>query len=47
MRKVFELSEMVRSDFLDGIRRRYPAETDQEIHQLMLERLGRCHNRNY
>jgi hypothetical protein len=45
--KAFELSEEGRRLFLAGLRRRFPNAPPEEIRRLLLERLGRCHNRNY
>lgn len=45
--KAFELSEFSRQLFLQGLRRRHPAMSEAEIHRLYLERLDKCHNRNY
>lgn len=45
--KAFELSEFSRQLFLQGLRRRFPNMSDAEIHKLYLERLDKCHNRNY
>lgn len=45
--KAFELSEFSRRLFLRGLRRRFPDKSDAEIHKLYLERLDKCHNRNY
>lgn len=45
--KAFELSEMSRRLFRDGLRRRFPDLSDEEFHRLYLERLALCHNRNY
>jgi hypothetical protein len=47
LRKVFELSEMARSLFREGLRKRFPDATDEELHRIYLERLEKCHNRNY
>ncbi len=45
--KAFELSEMGRQLFKDGLRARFPEKTEAEIHVLFLQRLEKCHNRNY
>ncbi len=47
LRKVFELSELGKSLFLEGLRKRFPAASRQELHSLFLDRLAKCHNRNY
>lgn len=45
--KAFELSAFSRQLFLQGLRRRFPDKSEAEIHKLYLERLDKCHNRNY
>jgi hypothetical protein len=45
--KVFELSEMTKSLFREGLRLRFPDATPEELHQTYLDRLAKCHNRNY
>ena len=47
LRKVFELSEFTKSLFLHGLRRRYPHLSDEEIRSIYLQRVAKCHNRNY
>ena len=43
--KAFELTELSRLAFRDGLRARFPQATDAELHRLYLERLALCHNR--
>jgi hypothetical protein len=45
--KAFELSAFTRKLFLDGLRQRFPEMSQSEIHALYLERLDKCHNRNW
>jgi hypothetical protein len=45
--KAFELSEFSRNLFLQGLKKRFPDLTVEEIKRLFLERLNKCHNRNY
>jgi hypothetical protein len=45
--KAFELSEMTKRMFYHGLRERFPDLSPQELHQLFLKRLNRCHNRIY
>ncbi len=47
LRKAFELSELSRNLFLHGLRRRFPNLPDEEIKEIYLRRLAKCHNRNY
>ena len=45
--KVFELTEMSRQLFRQGLRERFPELSEEELHRLYLERLAKCHNRNW
>lgn len=45
--KSFELSEFSRELFLHGLHKRFPHLSDVEIKRIYLERLEKCHNRNY
>ena len=45
--KAFELSEFSRSLFLHGLRRRFPDLAEESLMKIYLERLSKCHNRNY
>lgn len=45
--KAFELTEFTRGLFRAGLRKRHPGLTDEQLHRLYLERLAKCHNRNY
>ena len=45
--KAFELSEMAKELFLCGLKKSFPEKSDAEIKLLYLERLEKCHNRNY
>ncbi len=45
--KVIELSELTKSLFKEGLRKRFPEKSEQEIHELFLKRLEKCHNSNY
>ena len=45
--KAFELSEFGKELFLSGLRRRFPDLSDETIRKIYLERINRCHNRNY
>ena len=45
--KAFELSEMSRRLFRQGLRKRFPHLSEAEFHALYLKRLALCHNRNY
>jgi len=45
--KAFELTAFSKQLFLHGLRKRFPDLTEEELHQIYLERLEKCHNRNY
>ncbi len=45
--KAFELSDMTRNLFRQGLRERFPDLPEEQLHALYLERLALCHNRNY
>lgn len=45
--KVMELTNLGRDLFRAGLRKRFPDATPEELHQLFLKRLEKCHNRNY
>lgn len=45
--KAFELSELGKRLFVDGLRQRYPDMPDSEFKSLVLRRLEKCYNRNY
>jgi len=45
--KAFELTEFSRDLFKRGLRRRFPDLSEDELHRLYLQRLEKCHNRNY
>lgn len=44
--KAFELSAFAKELFRHGLRKRFPDLPEEEFHQLFLERLAKCHNRN-
>ena len=45
--KAFELSAFAKALFLEGLRKTFPNKTEEEIKKLYLERISKCHNRNY
>jgi len=45
--KAFELSEFVRTLFTHGLRKRFPDLSEEAFKKVLLERLDKCHNRNY
>jgi hypothetical protein len=47
LQKSFELTEFSRQLLKDGLRNRHPELSEPQLHQLYLDRLRRCHNKNY
>jgi len=47
LQKAFELSSLAKSLFLHGLKKRFSDKTDAEIQAIYLERIAKCHNRNY
>ena len=47
LNKAFELSKFAKDLFITGIRKRFPDAIEDEIQKIVLERLQKCHNRNY
>jgi hypothetical protein len=47
LHKAFEMSAFVKALFKQGLRERFPDLDEIEFHRLYLERLEKCHNRNY
>lgn len=45
--KSFELTRFSRELFFHGLRKRFPDLSDNEIKKIYLDRLNKCHNRNY
>lgn len=45
--KTFELSQFANELFLHGLRKRFPELPEQDLQKLYIERLDKCHNRNY
>jgi hypothetical protein len=45
--KAFELSDFGRQLFIHGLRKRFPDLPEEEFRKILLERLDKCHNRNY
>lgn len=46
LNKAFELTAYSKALFVEGLRRRFPELSESDFHQLLLERLKKCHNRN-
>ena len=47
LRTAFNLSECSKQFFYQGLRNRFPDLSQAELKKLFLERLDKCHNRNY
>jgi len=45
--KAFELSEFASQLFIHGLHKRFPDLSGGEFKKILLERLDKCHNRNY
>jgi hypothetical protein len=45
--KAFEMSAFTKSLFKVGLRRRFPDLPEEQIHQIFLDELAKCHNNNY
>lgn len=45
--KAFELSDFAKELFIHGLHRRYPDLGAADFRKILLERLDKCHNRNY
>ena len=45
--QAFELTEFSNQLFMAGLRKRFPEMAENELRRLYLERLDKCHNRNY
>lgn len=47
LQKAFELSAFSKELFVNGLRKRFPDLSEKDFKKLLLERLEKCHNRNY
>jgi len=47
LKRAFELSEFTRALFREGLRKRFPSMSEADRHRLYLDRMAKCHNRNY
>ena len=47
LEKAFEVAADMKRLVRAGLRARFPDMSEQELHRLALERLAKCHNRNY
>jgi hypothetical protein len=47
LRKALELSQFSRTLVVAGLRRLHPDASAEEFQRVLLERLERCHNRNF
>ena len=47
LEKAFELSQFTRELFIQGLKKRFPDKSEQEIKKIYLERIALCYNRNY
>ncbi len=47
LRKAFELSMLTKELFLSGLKKRFSQKNEAEIKKIYLDRIAKCHNRNY
>ena len=47
LQKAFDLSEMCKDILRIGLKIRFPEKSKEELHQIFLNRLDECHNKNY
>ncbi len=47
LKKTFELSQMGKKLFKEGLKNSFPDLSKEELNKLYLERIEKCHNRNY
>ena len=45
--KALELSSITKELFINGLRKRFPDKIENEIKEIYLQRIAKCHNRNY
>ncbi len=45
--KAFELSDLTKSLFITGLRIRYPDYSEEDIKNLYIEKIYKCHNSDY
>ncbi len=45
--KTFELSDFTKKLFIQGLKKRFPDKTEEEFKIILIERMNKCHNRNY
>ena len=45
--KAFEMTEFARDLFKIGLKKRFPDKSEEELNQIYLRRIQKCHNRNY
>jgi DNA-binding PadR family transcriptional regulator len=47
LRKAFELTELGRTLFREGLRRLHPRMAEDELRRLYLDKIAKCHNKTY
>lgn len=47
LEKAFQLSNMTKQLFLEGLYKRFPEKNEMEIRSIYLKRIHKCYNRNY
>ncbi|MCG8586020.1 MAG: hypothetical protein MI757_15030 [Pirellulales bacterium] len=47
LRKAMDLSALTKALFREGLRRRFPESSPEELHDIYLDRLKKCHKQGY
>ena len=47
LQKAFELSDLTKSLFITGLRMRYPDYSEEDIKDLYIEKIYKCHSSDY
>jgi hypothetical protein len=47
LKKVFELNELAKRAFFEGLKLQFPQKSDHEIRAIYIEKILKCHNSNY
>lgn len=47
LQKAFELSDLTKSLFITGLKMRYPDYSEEDIKDLYIEKIYKCHSSNY
>ncbi len=47
LQAALELSDLTNRLFIQGLKKRFPHLSQEELNKILRERLDKCHNRNY